>query len=229
MAATSLPMAVENLRRRFSGYNLAVFDRYVNSEIGLVLKVKASLNAGVWDFAFRAIPTMSLVELNGADPTCSLNLTTGSSTADEGDKRMFAQIAHVVEHVQKIISSFVWLERPEKRLDFRWNILAKTPHSILKIGGAVGEGEGSKFHVRVTGGKVCGRPYSMVESGSQVLNNLGSENAPLERKWLSYSDFVNFVGAIRISLNSMGVWLLTEKARNLGSERFEMFSCPVHP
>ena len=74
-----------------------------------------------------------------------------------------------------------------------------------------------------------GLPSGVVETRTKVLDDLRSQDSPLERKSLSQSDFVSFVDAIRVRLNDTGVWLFSEKARNLGLEVLEMFLCARNP
>jgi hypothetical protein len=216
---------VENGRRRFRAGVLAVLKRYVDSDLYLVIKAKAPLDAGVWDFVFRAIPDGGLVEFDGASPSRTSDFGCCCRASNEGDQRMFAQVAHVVESPEKIIPSLVWLERSKERSDFRWDILRDTPHAILEICGGIGEGEHAKLQVGVAGREVGGRPRGVIETGPQVFNDFGRENAPTERESLGYESFVDFVSSVRISLNNSGVWLFSEKAVNLGFEIIEMFLC----
>jgi hypothetical protein len=220
----------KDVSRWLRARNLAILNRWVNSDLGLVIKVQAPKGAGVWDFVFRAVHNEGVVKfdaLTQAGASDSADFPSSRCAGDERNQRMFAQIAHVVESVEKVpIPAWVWLERSQQRLDFRWRILRKTPEAIFKVVGVVGEGKESKFQVGVSGVEVCCGPNGMIKACPDVLDNLSSEDTPAERKSLSEADFVNFVRAIRVRLNNSSVWLFTEKTLNLGFQVLEMFLCP---
>jgi len=227
--ASRLSHFIKDKRRGFARYNLAVLKRYVNVEICLVLKVRTLLNAEVWDFVFCAIPNSGIEHFNGANPSFPGDLDIGARGADKGDQRMFTQVAHVIEDIEGVIPSLVWLERSNERQDFRGNILRSTPHAVFKVSHGFAEGEAGLSGADVPSCEPGGLPGGVVEARAEMLNDLRSQYAPPEGKSLSEADFVNFVGAIRVRLNNAGVWLFSEKARDLGFEVVEMFLCAHNP
>jgi hypothetical protein len=222
-------LADHGLENKYSGFGtsvLAIFERWVNREIDLVLKVRLLRDSCVGDFIFRAVQDKRIVELNGTSEPKPLDFSSGGSARNEHDKGMFAQVAEVIEREKQIIPALVWLEPSKQRLDFRRAILGSSFNSIGKFRGVLDERENAKFKVGVIGPKVRTGPCGMIETRSGVLDDLGCQNSPAEGEPLCQPDFVNFVNAIRIVINNSSVWLFTEKTVDLGFEVLEMFLCP---
>lgn len=225
-------VCVEDSRRRFRARKLAIVERYVKSELEIVLKVCSPRHAGVWDFVFRAIPDRRPKEGNFSVPcrtVKSSDLDIVGDAANKCDERMFAHVAEIVQIVEVVIPSFVWRERPKERLDFRWEILRTTPHAVFETSGGSSEREMDLLNVGVSRFEVSSRPGGMIQTRSEVFNDLSSEQSPAEWKPLSQLDFVNFVNAIRVEIDDFGVWLFSKVAVDLGVEVFEMFLCACDP
>jgi hypothetical protein len=217
---------LENEHGRFHAGVLAIFQRWENREIDIVLKVHLLRDSSIWDFIFRAVQDKRIVELNGDGQADALNFSHCGSACDEHDKGMFAQIAQVIEREKQVIPALVRLESAKQRLDFRRAILGDAFDSVSKLGRVARKGKDAKFQVGVVGTKVCTGPRGMIETRSGVLDDLGRQNSPAEGKPLRQPDFVNFVDAVRIVINNSSVWLFTEKTIDLGFKVLEMFLCP---
>jgi hypothetical protein len=152
-----------------------------------------------------------------------------SDAHHEGNKGVFADVAQFVEGVERVIPSLVTIEAPKQRLDIREQFFASTPHAVVEIGGGVPEGEGDVTGVGMAAGSEMCRERGMIETGSSVFDDFGSQDAPSEGKSLSDLDFVDLVSAIKIRLSDGGVWLFTEKLRNLGFEVLKVLLCAGAP
>src|ERR1700681_194050 len=211
----SVGLADHSVENKYSGFGagvLAIFERWVNREIDLVLKVNLLRDSHVWDFVFRAVQDERIVELNGTGEPKPLDFSSGGSARNEHDKGMFAQVAEVVEREKQVIPALVWLEPSKQRLDFRRAILGSSFNSIGKFRGVLDERENTKFQIGIVGPKVRTCPCGMIETRSGVLDDLCCQYPPAEGKPLCQLIFVNFVNAIRIVINNSSVLLLTEKA-----------------
>jgi hypothetical protein len=158
-----------------------------------------------------------------------VNFDILSDAHHEGDEGVFADVAEFVEGVERVIPSLVTIEAPKQRLDIREQFFASTPHAVVEIGGGIPERKGDVTGVGMTAGREMRRKRGVVETGSSVFDNFGSQDAPSEGKSLSDLDFVDLVSAIGIRLSDGGVWLFTEKLRNLGFEVLKVFLCPRTP
>jgi hypothetical protein len=218
---------VENSRRWFRANSLRILEGYVSANLSLVLKVNAPFGAGVWDFVFRAIPSERLQELDASGPRCSgsANFARMGGPSNKHNKAVFAGITQIVQGAEKVIPSFVTIEASKERLDFRRRILANTPHAVIEIGGSIGERK-SGAQGGVFG---SGRVDHMIETSSEMLDNLGSEKTPVSRKALGDMDFVNGVNAVRVQLNQVSVWLFSKELIDPGFEVVEMFVCSREP
>jgi len=219
---------VENGNRRYRMSNLLLLQRYKNFDICLVLKMRAPLGAGVFDLVFRAVPLEFLRELNSFGREFSANAANFEIKSDAShqlNQGMFCNVTEFVEDVERIIPSIVTIERSQKRLDFRDQILASTPYAVVKIGRLAPEGKGNVTGAGVSVGCQVRCEGGMIETSPRVLNDFGSEDAPLKWESLSELKFVDFVNAIRVRLSDVGVWCFSEKVVNLGFEILEMLFC----
>jgi hypothetical protein len=220
----------EYLHRRNRATSLLVLDRYKDVECSVVLKMRAPLNAGVFDLVFRAIPHEWIEKPNRLGQAGSANLDVDCLSHDECDQGVLTQITQVVEDVNSgSIPSLVTLERSQERLDFRRQVLATTPYAVVEIGGSISDRKGDVSRIGAAAGSQMGAECRVIETGPRMLDDFGGENAPPKWEALSELQFVDFVGSVRIVLHSMGVWLFSEKLRNLGFEVLEMFLCALDP
>jgi hypothetical protein len=221
---------VEDYRRRFRARKLTVLHRQVNSELEVVVKFNTALNARVWDFIFRAIPPRVLIKSNTTTPSAAFDFAAMSGASNQGNKRMFAQISEIVDGPEIVIPSWVWLKRSKQRLDFCWNILRGTPHSVLELAGIPGEGENAEVQIRIVGSEVGSGPNGMIEACSDVFDNLSCKQTPPEGKPLSQANFINVVSGIsRVRLDNLRIWFLTKKTVTFSFESVEVFLCSCKP
>jgi hypothetical protein len=219
---------VENVNRRYWACSLFVLDRYKKGELEVVLKIESMRNSRVFDLVFYAVPVDNLRNLD----VCGLQSTKFGicGNADhKSNQRVFTNVTEFVEGVERIIPSFVTFERSKERLDFRWQILASTPHAIVEVGSAFPERECDAPGIGVTTGCQMSGKGSMVETGSNMLDHLCGEDAPPEWESFSELELVDFVDSVRVRISDLSVWLFTEKLVNLGYQIVQMFLCTREP
>jgi hypothetical protein len=208
--------------------DLLVLQRYKNLDACYVLKLRAPLGAGVFDLVFRAVPFN-----RDGEPDIARRGTSGETAnykivgdaSHQLNQRMFCNVTEFVEDIERMIPSTATIERSKKRLDFRDQLLASTPYALAKIGGCFPEGKGDVTGVRVSTGCQVGGEGGVVEAGSSMFDYLSGEDSPPKWEALSKLDFVDFVDAIRIRIDDVGVWCFSTKVVNLGFEILEMFFC----
>jgi hypothetical protein len=194
----------------------------------LVLKIKAPLGAGVWDFVFFAVPSERVKELDSLTSQvrgCSSDFTGKSSTGYKHDEFVLTGITQLIEGVEKVVPSLVTLEASKQRLDFRRRILTSTPHAVIEIGGSFPKREDSEVRELLSSGDKS----RVIKTCPEMFDDFGGEHAPLSREPLCKVNFVDGMNAVRIKLNQTGVWLFSEKLINLGFEVIEMFVCSREP
>jgi hypothetical protein len=219
----------QHKRRRFLARDLSIINRWVNHEIDIVLRVRSEKNPHVWDFIFHRVHNEGLNKVDRSRESSTADLACGSGVGHKRDQRMFAQVAHVMEGVEKAIpAALVWLEFPKQRLDFQQAVLGSSLDSVFKMFWLLAERENAVKQIGVPGFEESASPSGMIDTCPSVLNDLGGQDAPSEWKRLSQAEFVDFVNAIRVRLSDSSVWLFTGKTINLGFQVVEMFICPCN-
>lgn len=217
----------ENSPHGLSAHSLRILEGYVNTNLSLVLKIKAPFGAGVWDLVFCAIPIKRIEELNTGSPGFSESpyFASNSSAGHQHNERVFTGITHVVEGVEKVIPSSVTIETAKERLDFRRRILRNTPHAVIEIGGGFGKRKGGEVGIGLSS---CGKDR-VIETSPEMLDNFGNKQAPVGWKAFGNLNLMGDVNPIRIKINHGSVWLFSEKLVHLGIEVVEMFVCSREP
>jgi hypothetical protein len=135
---------------------------------------------------------------------------------------VFACVSQIVEIVEKVIPPFIGIEAPEKRLDFRSQIFASTPHAVFEISSGLTERErgviGFGLSDKTT--KCC-----VVQAGPKVFDNLGREDTPFHGKAFGEAQYIDFMNTIGVRLNDWGVWFISKKGVDLGNESVEVLFC----
>jgi hypothetical protein len=100
-----------------------------NTLTRLVIKTRSKRNAGIYDLVFFAVPDHRFGKLDTLRDarSGSGNFEVKDRCRNESYERMFAGVTKNIESVEGVVPSFVRLERPQYRLDFRWEVLRATP------------------------------------------------------------------------------------------------------
>jgi hypothetical protein len=117
-----------------ASHNLNFVERYDKMEIDVIVSVGTSLSK--YSFIFNAIPCWQRNDIVAGDLFLR-NLNRTLEKTDRNEDLMLISVAYPVESPQKIIPSFVWLERSKERL----NIISEICKEAipLKLRGIVSE------------------------------------------------------------------------------------------
>ena len=123
---------------------------------------------------------------------------------------MFGDGACSVEGPNRVIPSFVRLERAKKRDDIRRQIFASAFNNHFKTSIRFGDGKVSRLGLDCTG-KDGYRVPGLIQRGSKSLDRLSSAVGKLGGNWLCELDLVKLRQSIRIKIDSAFVGLLLEE------------------
>jgi hypothetical protein len=207
---------VEDSKRRFAAYNL--IERYVQGDYYICVCECFRLgdrNNKIYDLIFSSIPdklgngcvdgTIDIIRPHFFDGDIGDNVHLGEFP-------VLVCNAHAVKREEKIVPSFVWLERTKKRYDVRRDILATPLDNSLQSGSILGKGEIGAFGV----GDSRSESYSIgcvVKCGPEMFNGFGGDDGEIiagER--LSKSDFVQIIITTRVTLYDVGPLFCLEKS-----------------
>jgi hypothetical protein len=218
---------VENSNRWLVSNSLNWPERYEKGNLHIVFNVRLGADDGQYDLVFVHVPSGWESEAAvGTRHGEILDVNVSDIRPDGDEQPMLGPIRHFIECPDKIVPSFVWLERAKQREDIRQQIFASTPVNYVsfQFGGAVGNGKVGVLGVGLAR-KNCGGKPSLVQDSSQLLSRSDSFINEVVGKRLGEFDFVSLVHAIHVWLNDTGVWFTIEKSRDPGIEVIDVFLC----
>ncbi len=130
---------VEESSRRFAAQSLNAVDCYLKGEVAAYVRIKSSRNGHQSHLMFVSIPASSdPVRANRMADTGTIRdfgheIGQGIPNPDGDESAVFLGITKLVQGPEGVIRSFVWLETPKNRIDFRWNVLAPANNTIIGI------------------------------------------------------------------------------------------------
>ena len=136
---------------------------------------------------------------------------------------MLIEIAYPVECPQKIIPSFVWLERFKERPNLIREMLKNSPTLELRF--AVSDREFSLPTFNASRGPENSED-SLVKSIPKISNSVSSYIEQSIRDRFGEHGFVEFMDSIRIRLDNNGCWLSFVKGKNLLVKIKDVFLSP---
>lgn len=211
---------VENANRLLAVKELNVANRYIEGELEIHL-------VSYWDrteyhLVFRSIPNRPIkakgwpaTNLGNADGYISRDCPDGS------DDVVFICATELVECPEKVIPSFVWLERPHKVADFIRQVLTPPLECTLELGGV-----GSEREVRwLNGSKTRDGVQGLVERGAEVGGSVRSNTRQIDGQLLEKFQRVQLARAIVITLNDNAVGVRIEENITLPLKVTDVILC----
>jgi len=138
---------------------------------------------------------------------------------------VFLGVTELIQGPEGVIPSFVWVEAPKQRQDFRWQILAAaTANYRVESGKIVPEGELSTFRIDFSS-RDGARVTRLVENCAEIIS--GVENYAGEIGWKPPRelDLVKVLTSYEILLNNFGPWLVIHKLIDFGIEIVDVMLC----
>jgi hypothetical protein len=207
--------------------NVNVAERYIKGDIHVVLKLRAVPNSEIFDLVFRRVPTAVTHFHPPGDPLPiqTHGLPPQGSSAEWDDYAMRVGIPYAVECDQRVISSGVWLEAAQDRVDFRRDIF-KFPSGefTVQVNGIIGEGESSFFGIdaaKTDGGCVDG----MIKSIPQIRCGILADAPQFGGELGSQPDLVNVLSTLGIKIDNASVWPVMKKDTNLAIQIINVVPC----
>jgi hypothetical protein len=210
---------VENGNRWLAAHDIHFSKRYEEGEIDLVLELTIGTDATKYHLVFCAVPSWYR---HAADKAAAQINPSDSHFC--GQETMLASITKLVECPDKVIPSFVRIERAKERHDVRRDILASSFNASFESGNIVGDREVGGF-----GGDLsvhdCRRESGLIEPRTQSFNNFIGEVGQTSRQGSCKFDLVKLVDSIRVGFDDPSVWLLFEKLLDPGIEIANVALC----
>ncbi len=206
----------ENSKRRFAAYNL--IERYIDGDYYICVSEWCRVGGDnqIYDLIFSSIPfklgnrdynrsSIDANRLNFSDDGIGDNIYLGKFSVLVCD-------THAIERVEKVVPSFVWLERAKKRYDVRRNFLAAPLDNALQSCDILSKGGIGTFRVGYSRGdsNSIGR---VVKRSPEMFNGFSSnEGEIITGERFSKSDLVQIVSTIQVTLYDIGPLFCLEKS-----------------
>lgn len=217
--------AVQDSKDFLTANNLNIAERYVKGELALVAKFRTRLGDGVYQLLFCAIPSWCADESSG--PHRHRVDEHMHASAGETDARNYSVLisgSYPVKCPEKIVPSFVWLERSKERHNILGDILTSSLDYIFEVGSTAGEGEVSTFRVRASTGDGC-HISGLVEGGSHIAERIDSNVG--ETFWEGFDELklVHALESVVVELNDVGAWIGFTECIDFYRQVTEVFLC----
>jgi hypothetical protein len=140
---------------------------------------------------------------------------------------MFVRVAEFVKSPEKVISSFVWLERGHRSRDLRADLLAESPHILIKIRERRAEGEAHSL--KIDRGVLSPRAGAdgLVESVPQIVEGVGGDGEEVSGDGLPHLRLSDIVAGIRVELYNCGMGVVVEEGLTSQAKFVAMFASPI--
>jgi hypothetical protein len=219
----------ENGNRWLAFHNLNLVKRYIEGEIYVVIDFNVLGLKTPYQFLFSAIPHRGPYNMKSRGCRhCALDLT--KEDAHRRKHPVLICVAYPVQCPEKVVPSFVWLDRAKKRPDLLGEIFTFAFKSSLKVRSIFPEREMSVLRVRGAGGAGDNKT-SLVKGRSKIVDCICGDNGQFVRDRSSKFDFIKLVNSIRIGFSNVGIGLcLEESLRSLVKINDVIFApCPTQP
>jgi len=223
--------SAEEGNRWFSAHSVNFAKRYEKGELDIVLNFSARPYTGKYHLIFFAIPMgREHGQSAGSLHVAYSNPLDGHTDGD--DQPMFAAVANPVECPDKVVPSFVWLERAKKRHNLRRQIFASATldNVRLKLHRRIGDGKVSSLGVGLPR-RNRSRVASLIKDGTQTLGRLKSKISEPLGNGLGEFEFVKLRDSVRVGLSNLGAWILlpAEEGFSPRIEVADLFLCAREP
>jgi hypothetical protein len=212
---------VENGNRWLATHDIHFSKRYEEGEIDLVLELTIGADATKYHLVLFAIPPWDRQSAGRQEATTKIH---PSDSHFCGQKTVLASVTKLIECPDKVIASFVRIERAKERYDVRRDILASSFDASFKSDYIVCDREVGGFGVNLP---VCDGCYEsgLIEPRSEPFDNFIGEIRQTVWQGLCELNLVKLVDSIRIGLDDPCVWLVIEKPLDPGIEITNVALC----
>jgi hypothetical protein len=204
---------VEDSKRRLAAYNL--IERYIEGDYYIVISewYRVGGNDKVYDLIFSSVPPkLGYCCWIGGKDAFDFNIGNKDNL---GISAMLISDTYIVECPEKIVPSFVWLERAKKRYDVRMNIPAPSLNHGLQSDPILAEGEISPLRVGDSRGDSNGISH-VVKGIPKIKDSLFSNESEIIREGFSKPNFVQIINSLTVKLYNIGpVFCIAEKYLSL--------------
>ena len=130
----------------FSLQSIDFAERYIKAELDVVIELLSATQSSKYHLVFSAIPICA-VEVNRTSIDIGAPFHFSDRSSNRADQAVFAGITCLVQSPNKVIASFVRLERAKERQDIRRQILASAAADdiVFEACGIVGDREAGFF------------------------------------------------------------------------------------
>ncbi|MGO9175885.1 MAG: hypothetical protein ACLQED_07055 [Desulfobaccales bacterium] len=223
---------VEDSKRRLAAYNF--IERYLCGDyyicVGLGFR-HGNRNLQKYDFIFSPIP----FKQGNRYPNGAINVIRPDfvdldirDNIHLGEFPVLVCDTHAVKREEKVISSFVWLERAKKRYDVCRNIFAAAFDNFLQFRSILGKRKVGTFG----GGNSRSNSNSisrMVKGSPEMLNSFSSMETEYIGKGLKKSDFVQIINTTLVTLYDFGPLISFVKSPFPSLEGINVVLCAREP
>jgi hypothetical protein len=204
---------------------------YSEGNIEVALELSAGVGKANYHLLLHSVPFgnhqgSSLARLASTRQLCIIHNNTVDCGSDLDKRFVFAGVTQLVETPEKIIPSFVRIERAKERRDFTRDVLASTFDCVIDVGRGVAEGESRELRVDLPADD-CSGVSSLIERSAQVLNCLDDEVVALVRKLFDEFNLVDGPASLRVGFDNWGrVWFVRKVDLELPLKILRVFLCP---
>jgi hypothetical protein len=235
--------------RRFAAIDLDAVNRYVKGDVSLVVRMRTEFGSRECDLVFVRVPIgISAAQATANDTGAAIvgklekvaipndrrwllrNLRDGElcpSDIEGSEGAVLLGVTELVQSPEGIISSFVWLEAPKQRCDFRRQICANLPFAVdivVESGRVVSERKVGFLEPLLPGGNRAG-VSGLVQYGSEVVRGVKNDTGQCGWQPPCEFDLVKVLSGLEILVNSVGPWLCAYELVDFGIEIVDVMLC----
>jgi hypothetical protein len=209
----------ENNIRWLSINKLDIAHRYIVANLAICVRCSMRGLAKEFHFVFRSIPS-GRTHLHTSYNNAAFERQTADNNCGRGDKSVFIGIAEFVQCPENIVPSFVWLEPVDDVDNVLREVFASPFDGILEVDKVWSDRKESVL-------SLSNSENSLVESGTQIIDNIGSN--PVQGYWqgLNELDLMNFLRSVRVNINDVSVWVTISESNPLPFKITKVMLCSL--
>ena len=207
--------------------------RYSEGEINLVAELASRTDNSIYHLVFFAIPNHCgnggwIRRVGATSRNEALSGSRKKSASDWCQPSMEALPPDAVEANEKVVPSWIRLERAKQRHDLRREVFASSAYGVLELGGVIRYGELNKIEplmLKTDRDSIGG----LIQRGAKRFQRfVGNVSRPIGKLPPEF-DLVRLANTIRVRLNHANVGLFFEKPLESGIECTDVVLCPAEP
>lgn len=239
----------EDSNRRLAALCLDAVERYVKGDVCLVITANFVRHSCQCDLVFIGVP-VGIFDTHSADKSPRVDdvgnidhavvpknrgelrnqQRANVRPADiEGNERaVFLGVTELIQGPEGVIPSFVWVEAPKQRQDFRWQILAAaTANYRLDSSRVVPEGKLTSFRIEFSSGHRAS-VTTLVQDCAQIVSGIKNNVGQLDWQPPLKDDLMHLMsGIVGIGLDPVGPRLITYELIDFGIEIVDVMLCAL--